>query len=100
MLYGLLWGNLIDLDHVYYRIIGKVPWFESACSHLGAQCSWNFYPLHNSIVLTSTLILAVILIPSGMYFKKKKMAFLGWLFLGMALNIILDLIQLKTGIGF
>ena len=47
MLYGLLLGNLVDLDHVYYRIIGKVGWFESACPQLGMQCSFGFYPLHN-----------------------------------------------------
>ena len=46
MLWGLLLGNLIDLDHVYYRIIGKVEWFGSACQELGMQCSLGFYPLH------------------------------------------------------
>ena len=37
MLFGLLVANLIDLDHIYCRIIGKVGWFESACGQIGKE---------------------------------------------------------------
>jgi hypothetical protein len=94
MLWGLLLGNLIDLDHVYSRIIGKVGWFESACPQLGMQCSFGFYPLHN---LTFAIIFLLI---SGMIFiKNKKLKFIGWLSLGAFLNLALDYIHLLIGFG-
>ena len=94
MLYGLLLGNLVDLDHVYYRIIGKVGWFESACPQLGMQCSFGFYPLHN-------LVFAIIfLVFSGLIFtKNKKLKLIGWISLGAVLNFLLDYIHLITGFG-
>lgn len=94
MLWGLLLGNLIDLDHIYYRIIGKVPWFESACSHLGAQCSIGFYPLHNIYVGIFCLIFSGLVL-----FKDKRIKFIGLMFLGAFLNLLLDYIHLITGVG-
>ncbi len=95
MLYGLLAGNLIDLDHIYLKIIGKVGWFESACSNgLGSQCSFGIYPLHN---LTSAVIL---IIASIILFKQKnknfKLNFVFWLLIGAILNLVLDYIHLVT----
>lgn len=95
MLYGLLLGNLVDLDHLYYRIIEKVPWFESARPKLGMQCSWNFYPLHNIYFLVIFLVLGGLI-----FVKNKRLKFIGWLGLGVVLNMVLDLIHLWSGIGF
>jgi hypothetical protein len=94
MLFGLLLGNLIDLDHIYYRLIGKVGWFKSACPEIGMQCSFGFYPLHNWIVLVISLIFFPLI-----FSKNKKIKFIGWLSLGVFLNLVLDLIHLFTGIG-
>ncbi len=94
MLWGLLLGNLIDLGHIYYRIIGRVPWFESACSHLGEQCSLNFYPLHNIYAVIFFLIFSGLILV-----KDKRIKFIGWLFFGAFLNLLLDYIHLITGFG-
>lgn len=94
MLIGLLLGNLIDLDHVYYRLIGKVGWFESACPQLGMQCSWNYYPLHNLPFLIFFLVIG-----SLVFHKDKKIKFIGWLSLGAVLNLVLDLVHMWTGVG-
>jgi len=98
MLWGLLLGNLIDLDHIYYRIIGKVGWFESACPEgFGSQCSFGLYPLHNP---ASAAILMVIAISSFVYFKEKKEAkWIFWISVGALLNLLLDFIHLVTGFG-
>jgi hypothetical protein len=94
MVWGLLLGNLVDLDHIYYRLIGKVEWFESACPELGMQCSWNIYPLHNVYVLVGCIVFG------GLVFtKEKRLKFIGWLSLGIALNIVLDLIHRWSGFG-
>jgi hypothetical protein len=92
MLWGLLLGNLVDLDHIYYRLIGKVGWFESACSHFGVPCSYNFYPLHNMTFIVIFLRLSLLTVK-----KNKTIKFIGWLSMGAALNIILDLIASVTG---
>lgn len=94
MLAGLALANLIDLDHVYYRIIGKVPWFSSACEHIGMSCSFNFYPLHNIFVLSIGILMI-----GGLFFKKKKLKFVGWFGTGIVIHIILDLIMQVTGYG-
>lgn len=94
MLWGLLLGNLIDLDHIYYRIIGKVGWFESACKKFGQQCSLGFYPLHNLILALLFLIFSV-LVFSG----NTKVQFLGWLSLGAFLHLFLDYIATLTKIN-
>tara|TARA_Y100000310_G_scaffold225672_1_gene227722 strand:+ start:17866 stop:18120 length:255 start_codon:yes stop_codon:yes gene_type:complete len=83
---------------VYYRIIGKVGWFESACPKgLGSQCSFSVYPLHNIYVFVALIIGAGVL-----YFLYDKNIFtkIGfWICIGAILNLVLDYIHLKTGIG-
>lgn len=99
MLYGLLLGNLIDLDHIYYRIIGKVGWFESACHNwLGMNCSYNFYPLHSLANFSVMALLIFFLVFSLFIFNKNKPAkLLAWFFFGVFLHIILDIIAYFTG---
>ncbi len=92
MLGGLLIANLIDLDHLYPRIIGEVGWFESACPEIGMQCSFNFYPLHNIYMLIVAVILSALLLS-----KNKKMRFVGWIGLGIVVHLALDYIHLLTG---
>lgn len=94
ILAGLLLGNLVDLDHVYYRLIGKVPWFQSACGHFWGQCSWNFYPLHNIYFFIIFLFFGIILIFS----KNKYSKLLGWIFIGAFLNLSLDYLSMISGI--
>ena len=94
MVWGLLLGNLIDLDHVYYRIIGKVDWFKSACPDLGMQCGLGFYPLH-----TVTFAVIFLLFSSLIFMKNKKVKFIGWLSLGALLNLLLDYVHLLVGFG-
>jgi membrane-bound metal-dependent hydrolase YbcI (DUF457 family) len=94
MLYGLLLGNLIDLDHIYYRIIGKVPWLESACPEKLGCCSFNFYPLHSMVFLILFTALALLI-----FSKNKKLNFAGWLFLGASLNILLDILAAAINFG-
>jgi len=94
MLWGLLLGNLIDLDHIYLRMIGKVPWFSSACSEFGMQCSFGVYPLHSGFFAILFILLAGLI-----FVKNKKIKFVGWLCLGAFLNLALDYIHLITGIG-
>jgi len=94
MLWGLLLGNLIDLDHIYYRIIGKVGWFESACPQIGMQCSFGFYPLHNWIAVIIFFIFSFLV-----FVKNKKIKFIGWLAIGALSNILLDYIHHLIGFG-
>ena len=94
MVWGLLLGNLIDLDHVYYRLIGKVGWFESACEHFGQGCSLGFYPLHNLYLAPVFLLLGGLI-----FVKNKKVKFIGWLGLGAFIHLILDYIHLLIGFG-
>jgi hypothetical protein len=96
MLFGLEVANLIDLDHIYYRIIGKVGWFNSACSHLGEQCSWDFYCFHNFYVLTIALILIPLLFLRGNKYRFARL--IGWIGLGILIHLFLDYMQLLTGI--
>lgn len=98
MLWGLLLGNAIDLDHIYLRMIGQVEWFESACpSGLGSQCSFGIYPLHNPIVV---VILLIISLASFSYINKKKESkWIFWISIGALLNLLLDYIHLVTGFG-
>ena len=102
MLYGLLMGNLIDLDHIYMRVIGKVGWFESACSSFGDQCSsFGFYPLHSPLVFAMLFFMAIWLYGNRIYSldgtsnKKRRLWF--WIMIGAMLNLILDYIHLITG---
>jgi hypothetical protein len=95
VLLGLVFGNLIDLDHVYYRLIGKIGWFESACPQLGMQCSFGFYPLHNLTFMLVSLVLS-----SLVFAKNKKVKLVGWVFIGALFNLLLDYVHLITGFGF
>jgi membrane-bound metal-dependent hydrolase YbcI (DUF457 family) len=98
ILYGLLLGNLIDIDHILLRIIGKVPWFESACpSGLFTQCSFNVYPYHSthSIILICLLFITIFLVEK----KHKHKDLLIWISAGAVMHILLDSIHLLTGLG-
>ncbi len=94
MLYGLLLGNLIDLDHVYYRITGKIDWLSSACPSFGQNCSIGFYPLHNFPV-----IVAFLAISGTTLSKNKYLNLIGWISLGAFLNIALDYLHMLIGVG-
>lgn len=92
---GLLLGNFIDLDHIFYRVIGKVGWLDSACAEAGQECSFGVYPLHNWSFVVFFLLLSGFIL-----FKDKKLKFIGFLALGAFLNLLLDLIQISTKVGF
>jgi hypothetical protein len=93
-LWGLLAGNLIDLDHIYMRIIGAFPWFGSACQHFGQNCSIGVYPLH------SWLLAGIFLLGTNLaFFRDKRIKLIGFIFLGAFLNILLDYIAMVTGFG-
>ncbi|MCK5150061.1 hypothetical protein KAJ87_04010 [Candidatus Pacearchaeota archaeon] len=94
MLWGLLLGNLIDLDHIYSRIVGDVGWFESACVEFGKNCSFGFYPLHNWTFGIMFLVLGGLI-----FFKDKRLKFVGWLCLGAFFNLVLDYIHMIIGFG-
>lgn len=99
MLWGLLIGNIIDLDHVYSRLIGEVPWFESACpGGLGTQCSFGLYPLHSLNVAVALVVISIILF--FIMRKNKKTQIWFWIAIGALLNLLLDYIHLITGFGF
>ncbi|MEM0465699.1 MAG: hypothetical protein QXW97_03300 [Candidatus Pacearchaeota archaeon] len=95
ILIGLTLGNLVDLDHIYYRIIGNVSWLSSACNHIGEQCSFGVYPLHSYFFMFCFLIFS-----SLIFLKNNKIKFLGFIFLGAFSNLLLDFIMMKTGFGF
>ncbi len=92
---GLLLGNIVDLDHVYYRLIGKVGWLESACPRFGQECSIGFYPLHNLAFALIFLGLSALI-----FAKKDKIKFFGWISFGAFLNLVLDFIAQTTGFNF
>jgi len=94
MFWGLMLANLIDLDHIYMRLIGKVGWFASACSEFGKNCSFEFYPLHNLY-----FIIPAIIFSSLVFSKNKKIKFVGWLSLGIAIHLALDYIHILIGFG-
>ena len=94
MLWALISANIIDIGHIYFRIIGLVPWWSSACPQLGAQCSFNFYPFHNLITLTIALALSLCV-----FSKDKRIKFLGFFGLGIILHLALDAIHLFIGFG-
>jgi len=112
MLWGLMFANLIDLDHIYYRLIGKVGLFESACSRLGENCSFGFYPLHNFDYTPIFLMLINILVIGGLIFVNKKevksirwinirtfLELIGWLSIGLFVHLVLDYLHLLIGFG-
>lgn len=94
MLLGLLLANLIDLDHVFYRLIGKVGWFESACKFNFDHCSsFGIYPLHNWIFFAIFALSS-----SALLIKNKNLKIIGWIAIGACIHIILDLIVYYTGV--
>ena len=110
MLYGLIGANLIDLDHIYYRMIGKIGWFESACPSFGMQCSIGYYPLHQWSIFIGALVLSVFLIfflRSQIFTTPKKrkngynlyLKLLFWISAGIILHFILDYLHLLIGFG-
>jgi putative Mn2+ efflux pump MntP len=119
MLYGLILANLIDLDHIFYRIIGKVGWFESACPHIGMQCSFGFYPLHTIYVFITAIVLVL---ASGIFLLSRKLSkhkknkehqeskqkknvtrliflWIFWISLGVIIHFSLDYLSLIIGFG-
>jgi hypothetical protein len=94
MLLGLLLGNLVDIDHIYYRLIGKVEWFGSACGEFGKNCSFGVYPFHSWTIFACALVVGILV-----FCKDKKCRFIGWLGLGIALNLILDYAHFLIGFG-
>ena len=93
--WGLILANLIDLDHIYYRLIGKIAWFDSACVEgFGTQCSFAAYPLHSGVML----IVGILLIPL-IFLKKKYFKLLGWLGAGIILHLTLDYLHYLIGFG-
>lgn len=96
MLFGLLLGNIIDLDHIYLRIMGIVPWFGSICAgrHFWNCGSFGVYPLHSVYVMITFLILSVILF--FLMKKDKKLKITQWMFwisMGVSIHFILDFIH-------
>jgi hypothetical protein len=94
--FGLFLGNLIDFDHVYYRITGMVPWLGTSCGEGVFKCaSFNFYPVHNL-----TFFFVFLLLSFFVFAKDYRIKFYGWIFIGAAIHLVLDFIQFKTGFGF
>ena len=85
--------------YVYLRLIGEVPWFESACpGGLGTQCSFGIYTLHNLSVAIALVVISVLLF--FVMRKNKKIQIWFWIAIGALLNLLLDYIHLITGFGF
>ncbi len=98
MLFGLVSANLIDLDHVYLRLIGKAAWFKSSCpSGLGTNCSFTVYPLHNIYFILPAIALSVSAILLYRNYRDKRLIFLFWLGLGFVIHLSLDYVHLITG---
>lgn len=93
--FGLMLGNLIDIDHVYYRLSGDVPWLKSYCGGtFNLKCSsLNYYPLHNMYFFIVFFILSFLV-----FFKDNRIRLYGWIFIGATIHLILDYIQYITGI--
>jgi hypothetical protein len=107
MLLGLLLGNLIDLDHLFLRFLGKVSFSKSICDISEFwRCNGLFYhPLHNIYVwlffIISSLIFFYLIVNSKKPSKNKKIYKLFFFSsLGITLHLTLDFIQLITGFSF
>ena len=97
MFWGLISGNILDLDKIYFRLIGKVGWTESICEKgIGTCSSIGNYPLHTLPPLIFLLIALILFL----FFRKKnkKLSFLFWFSIGAILHLFLDCIQKITGI--
>ena len=103
MLFGLLLGNIVDLDHVLLRLSGSVPWLSSICGDkFFWKCSGFFgYPFHSAYVIVSLIFLSVILF--FLMKKQKELKINKWMFwicIGALLHLALDFTQLTSGVGF
>jgi len=95
MLWGLLLANLIDLDHIYARLVGNVSWFGSACPKgFGTQCSFGLYFSHS----WAMLIIGILLI-SLIFMKKKYLKFIGWLGAGIIIHLLLNYLHYLISFG-
>lgn len=111
MFWGLTLANLIDLDHVYYRIIGKVPWFGSACPNFWHGCtSLGVYPMHSFFSLILAALISIPFItseavlisqkkPRSKNLKNKVLIFVFWIGLGIIIHLGLDYLQKLIGFG-
>jgi len=101
MLFGLLLGNIVDLDHISFRINHGIEIFTSSCDNFLEQCSFGTYRMHSLNSVISLSIASVILFV--MIKKHKEMKSVYWIFwacIGALLNLLLDYIHLLTGVGF
>jgi len=103
MLVGLLLGNLIDLDHIFLRVIGVVPWLQNICSdgYFWKCNGFLGYPLHSVYMLVALIITSIILF--FLMEEEKKLKITQWMFwicIGAILNLFLDILQLAIGFGF
>ncbi len=100
---GLLLGNIIDFDHILLGLNKTVPWLGNIYNtDIFWNCNGFFgYPPHTVYVMISLIVLSVILFV--LMKKEKELKINGWMFWicnGALLNLILDFIQLSTGVGF
>lgn len=95
MLIGLLLGNIIDLDHIYARIIGKIGWKESVIKKYGKSAIFGFYPLHNYKVMVILIIVASATFPTFFVFKSFQIVW--WVIIGAISNQVLDIVAKHTG---
>lgn len=103
ILFGLLLGNLIDLDHIFLRIFGVVPWFQNICSIDGFWKCNGFlgYPLHSVYMVVTLIVTSIILFFLMEEEKELKVTkWMFWICIGALIHLSLDLVQLFTGIGF
>ncbi len=103
VLFSLLIGNVIDLDHIFLRLNGTVPWFSSICGDkLVWRCSAFFgYPFHSVYAIVSLIVLSIILF--FLMEKQKELKINKWMFwicIGILIHLMLDFVQLSTGVGF
>jgi hypothetical protein len=103
ILFGLLLGNLIDLDHILIRIIGTVPWLQNICSiDKFWKCNGFLgYPFHSIYMIISLIVVSIVLF--FLMDEEKEIKITKWMFwicIGALLNLSLDFVQLLTGVGF
>jgi hypothetical protein len=96
LLLGLLLANLVDLDHIYFRIIGIVPWFESMCTkgHFWNCGSFGFYPVHSVYLMISVFIVSIILFFLMKKDKLKITKLMFWISIGILIHFSFDLLHL------
>jgi len=106
MFLGLLIGNLIDLDHLFLRFIGKVSFSKSICdiSEFWKCNGLFYYPLQNvyawSFFIISSLLFFYLMINEKYAKNKKTYKLFFFSSIGVVLHLTLDFIQLVTGFAF